>query len=280
MRMGRWYANIPTVTGKLRGVLAAALTPLRADGAELDLDAVGPYVDFLLAGGVDGVFALGTTGECMLLEPAERRAVVEAFRAATDGRAPLAVHAGALSTAQTVALARHAAEAGADAVAAIAPPYYPFTGDELLEHFAAAAEACAPLPFYAYEFAARSGYAIPVEVLERLRERAPNFAGLKISDAPFAAVEPYLLEGLDVFVGNEPLIPEALAAGAAGSVSGLAAVFPEAVVEVVRDPTPDGGRALDELRRRLGPILPAGKAELARRGLLRGDVRRPLLPAG
>jgi dihydrodipicolinate synthase/N-acetylneuraminate lyase len=117
-------------------------------------------------------------------------------------------------------------------------------------------------------------------VLARLRERAANFAGLKISDAPFAAVEPYLLEGLDVFVGNEPLIPEALAAGAAGSVSGLAAVFPEAVVDVLRDPTPDGGRALDELRRRLGPILPAGKVELARRGLLRTDVRRPLLPAG
>ena len=53
---------------------------------------------------------------------------------------------------------------------------------------------------------------MPVPVLERLRELAPNLAGLKVSDKPFEAVEPYLLEGLDVFVGAEALVPRAWSA--------------------------------------------------------------------
>jgi 4-hydroxy-tetrahydrodipicolinate synthase len=262
----------------LRGTLAAALTPLRDGGAAVDPGSVGGYVDFLAAGGVDGVFALGSTGEGLLLAAHERRLMAEAFREATAGRLQLAVHAGAMTTAQTAALAEHAASIGSDAVAVIAPPYYAYTDDGLLAHFAAAAAACAPLPFYVYELQARSGYAIPVAVVERLRARAPNLAGLKVSDKPFSAVQPYLLEGLDVFVGFEPLIPEALAAGAVGSVSGLAAVFPEVVAELVRSPSAAGARRVDELRLGLEPLIPRGKAELARRGLMRPDVRAPLLP--
>jgi dihydrodipicolinate synthase/N-acetylneuraminate lyase len=74
------------------------------------------------------------------------------------------VHCGAQTTAETTALAAHAGEAGAAGVAVIAPPYFRFDEDELLEHFAAAAAACSPLPFYVYEFADRSGYAVGVAV--------------------------------------------------------------------------------------------------------------------
>jgi 4-hydroxy-tetrahydrodipicolinate synthase len=263
----------------IHGLLSAALTPLRDGGNALDLDAVAPYVDFLVAGGVDGVFALGSTGEGILLDPDERRAAAVEFRAATAGRVDLAVHVGAVSTKQTAALAEHAASIGADAVAAVAPPYYAYTEDGLLAHFATAAAACAPVPFFAYELAARSGYAIPVAVVERLRERAPNFAGMKVSDKPFSAVEPYMSEGLSLFVGFEPLIPEALAAGATGSVSGLAAVFPAEVAELLRSPTAEGAARIDALRAATEPLVPKGKAELARRGLMRPDVRLPLVPA-
>ena len=66
----------------------------------------------------------------------------------------------------------------------IAPPYFPLDDDELLAHFEAAARACAPLPFYVYEFARASGYAISLPVLARLRDEAPNLAGMKVSDTP------------------------------------------------------------------------------------------------
>jgi dihydrodipicolinate synthase/N-acetylneuraminate lyase len=83
----------------------------------------------------------------------------------------------------------------------------------------------------------RSGYAVPVVVVEALRDRAPNLVGMKVSDAPFERAEPYLATGLDVFIGAESVVRQGLENGAAGAVSGVAAAFPEAVSALVRDPT-------------------------------------------
>jgi dihydrodipicolinate synthase/N-acetylneuraminate lyase len=262
----------------ISGAFAAAVTPLREGGASLDPGAVAPYAAFLAEGGVDGVFVLGTTGEGILLSPAERREVAERF-AEARGRLALAVHCGAQSTAETAALAAHAASIGADAVAVIPPPYFPLDAPALADHLAAAAAACAPVPFYAYEFAARSGYAIPLEVVERLRERAPNFRGLKVSDAPWDALEPYLLEGLDVFVGAEALVARGLAAGAAGAVSGLASCYPDVVAALVAEPSPERTDEAARLRAALNrfPFHAACKVVAARRGVpIEGDVRAPL----
>src|SRR5262249_18453068 len=144
-------------------------------------------------------------GEGVLLSVAERRRVAELFLEEAAGRLQVAVHCGAQTTADTAALAEHAASLDADAVAVIAPPYFPLDDSAMLKHFSAAARACAPIPFYVYEFARTSGYAVPPHVIEALREAAPNLAGLKVSDAPWDRFSPYLIEGLDVFVGPEAL---------------------------------------------------------------------------
>jgi len=263
----------------IRGALAASVTPLREGGASLDEEAFGPLADFLSAGGVEGVLALGTTGEGILLLVAERRRALESFVAAGRGRLRVVAHCGAQTTAATVELAAHAAEAGADAVAVIGPPYFALDDEALLAHFAAAAAACSPLPFYVYEFARASGYAVPVSVVERLRAKAANLAGLKVSDAPFERFAPYLIEGLDVLVGPEALIHEGMAGGAVGAVSGLAAAFPELVSEVVRKPTAEGAARLGALRASVEgfPRHAALKFLLAGRGVpIRKDVRPPL----
>ena len=149
----------------LRGAIAAAITPMRDGGRHLDGEAFAPLVRHLVAGGVDGLLACGTTGEGVLLSVAERREVAESFIAARPDGFQVAVHAGAQTTADTVALAAHALDVGADAVAVIAPPYFPLDAEELPRHFGQAANACDPLPFYLYEFAARSGYAIPLDAV-------------------------------------------------------------------------------------------------------------------
>src|SRR5213083_185589 len=260
----------------LRGALAAALTPLRDAGEALDEVAIGPYVDFLAEGGVDGLLALGTTGEGFLLPVGQRRRAAQLFVEAAAGRLQVAVHCGAQSTWDTVELAAHAADIGAAAVAVMAPPYFPLDDAELLAHFSAAARAAAPTPFYVYEFAARSGYAVPVAVLEQLRDAAPNFRGLKVSDTPWERFAAYLLEGLDIFVGPEALIPQGLAAGAVGAVSALASAFPELVANAVRDPAAADLGAVRETVQRF-PFQAALKALVARRGVpMRPDVRRPL----
>src|SRR5918992_5907358 len=261
----------------LRGVLAAALTPLRAGGDAIDEDAFGPYGEFLVGNGLDGILALGTTGEGILLSVEERRRVARLFLEAADGRLQVAVHCGAQTTADTVRLSEDAAEAGADAVAVIGPPYYAFDEDALVRHFLAAAEACAPLPFYLYEFRARTGYSIPLAAVERIRSGASNVAGLKVSNQPFEAVAPYLVEGLDVFIGAESLVLEGLEHGAAGAVSGLASVFPEQVVALVRSRSGSVGKTRAALER--FPFQAAAKHVLGRRGVPVGpDVRDPLRP--
>ncbi len=265
----------------LTGAIAAAATPLTEGGGDLDESAVGPLTRFLADGGIDGALVCGTTGEGILLSAPERVRVAERFVEARPDGFQVAIHAGAQSTADTVSLATHAKEIRADAVAVIAPPYFPLDEPALLEHLRVAAEACGPLPFYVYEFAGRSGYAIPVAVIERLRETSPNLAGLKVSDTPWSAIEPYALEGLDLFVGSEPLVLEALEHGADGAVSGLATAFPEIVAALVHDRDATAGDHVSTLRTLLAPIPfhAALKEILVARGVpIRADVRPPLRP--
>jgi 4-hydroxy-tetrahydrodipicolinate synthase len=260
-------------------LLAAAVTPLRDGGNALDDDAIAPLVTYLEAGGVDGVFCCGTTGEGVLLTHEERQRATAAFRAACHGT--LIVHCGAQTTADTVALCAGAAELGADGVAVIAPPYYPLSEDDLVEHFAAAAAACAPVPFYLYAFTARSGYSLSAEVIGRVAERAANVAGLKVSESPYESVAPYLALGLKTYVGQEPLLPQALADGAYGSVSGIASAFPEEVRRVLDAPGAAGAERLTALRDALGgtTFIPALKWVLRHRGVpVETAVRAPLRP--
>ena len=253
--------------------IPAALTPLKDGGRAVDEAAFAPYVEYLQAGGADGVLALGSTGEGILLSVAERKRVIELF---AEGPLPVIAHCGAQTTDDTIELARFAAGVGVAGVAVIAPPYFALDDAALLAHMAAAAEACAPLPFYVYEFEKVSGYAVPVPVVERLREHAPNLAGLKVSDAPFDKVSPYLLEGLDVFVGAEALIGAGLAAGAAGAVSAVGSAFPAVIHDAVASGDSTRAGELRAIVERF-PRHAALKAVVRSRGVpMTEDVRRPL----
>jgi dihydrodipicolinate synthase/N-acetylneuraminate lyase len=269
----------PAVATRLHGAIAAVVTPLRDAGRHLDEEAYARLVGFVAAGGIDGALVCGTTGEGLLLSVDERRRAVELVIGHRSPTFQVAVHAGAQTTSDTVALAAHALESGADAVAVIAPPFFPLDEHELFLHLRAAADACEPLPFYVYEFARRSGYAIPIPVIERLRVDTPNLAGLKVSDTPIEAVEPYLLDGVDVFIGSEPLVLPGMELGAVGAVSGLATAFPEIVAQLVHDRDPGAHQQVTALRSGLAgiPFHAALKHLLVRAGVLvHDDVRAPL----
>jgi dihydrodipicolinate synthase/N-acetylneuraminate lyase len=261
-------------------VIAAVVTPLAEGGTALDETAFEPYANFVVEGGVDGVFPLGSTGEGILLSVDERRRVTDRWVALGAGRLRVIVHCGAQTTAETVELAAYAAEAGADGVGVIPPPYFPLDAPSLVGHLRAAGEACAPLPLYLYEFKARAGYPIPLEVVEELRATMPNLAGIKVSDTPWEAAEPYLIAGLEIYLGSEPLLPQGLERGATGTVSALAAGFPEAIVALANGE--DGAlERVREIRASLsGMNMPAAiKGAAAARGVpVRGDVRAPLRP--
>jgi dihydrodipicolinate synthase/N-acetylneuraminate lyase len=261
------------------GALAAAATPLREQGAVLDECAFEPLLQFLASAGLNGILALGTTGEGIALSLPERQRAAELFLELSPPEFHVLVHCGAQTTADTTALAAFSAERGAAGIAVIAPPYFPLDDRALLKHFSEAARACAPTPFYVYELERASGYAVPPSVILQLRERAANLVGLKVSDTPWERLAPYLIDGLDVFVGAEGLIQPALAAGAVGAVSALATAFPEAVVNAVRLGDEESTRALAQLRASVEryPRHATLKYVLAMRGVpIQPDVRAPL----
>jgi dihydrodipicolinate synthase/N-acetylneuraminate lyase len=265
----------------IRGVLAAALTPLTEDGDRLDEAAFLPMCDLLAGTGLDGVLAMGTTGEGVLLDMGERRRVIDLMVAAAGERLAIVAHCGAQTTRDTVALAAYAAGAGARGVAVIPPPYFALDDSALLAHLRAAVHAGAPLPFFLYEFAARSGYAIPLDVIARLRDVAPNLAGIKVSDTPWERFEPYLIEGLSIFVGPESLIARGMERGAVGAVSALAAALPELVIAAVDSGRPEAAQRCHDVREEIQryPFHSAMKALLARRAVpitdgVRGPLRR------
>lgn len=263
----------------IQGTLAASITPLHEAGSELDVEAIPSVVEFLSAAGVDGVLALGTTGEGILLSMAERQRAAAAFIAAAGHDIDVAVHVGALTTDESVRLAYHAASHGADGVAAIGPAYFAYDDIALLNHFRAIGRACAPVDFYLYEFEARAGYALPLGVIQTLLQELDNLRGLKVSTTPWDKFSPYLSLGIDVFCGPEALIQDALTNGAAGAVSGLAAAFPDLVVRHLRSPQAESQQVLTDLRASLSqyPFHAALKRVLGRRGVaIEESVRRPL----
>jgi dihydrodipicolinate synthase/N-acetylneuraminate lyase len=210
----------------------------------------------------------------MLFDLEERKRIATAF---VEARGPLqvAVHAGMQATATTAALAEHAASLGADAVAVIPPPYFVLDDDALFAHLRTAAVACAPTPFYVYEFERTAGYAVSRAVLDRLREACGNLAGMKVSDTPWESFERYLDVDLDVFVGPEAFIGRGLERGAVGAVSALGSAFPERVAHAVRERS-DGLSALRDVLERF-PRHAALKRVVARRGVpLQPDVCAPL----
>lgn len=277
-RANVWQTGAETMKAQARA-LAAAVTPLTSTGEHVDETGIASLVGFYASAGVDGLLILGTTGEGILLSAAERYAVTEAFLRCARGRIPVLVHCGAQSTRETAALAEHAAGHNAAGIAVIAPPYFALDNRSIEEHFVVAAKASEPVPFYIYEFAARSGYAVPLSVVERLRDVAPNFTGLKVSDTPFERVEPYLVPGLDIFIGAEELISRGLAGGASGAVSGLAAALPEVTIQAVRSGSADDSATAGRVRASVQrfPFHAALKNILRWRGVdIEPAVRAPL----
>jgi dihydrodipicolinate synthase/N-acetylneuraminate lyase len=263
----------------LRGAIVAAVTPLQSGGSEIDVPAIKSMTEEFCLAGLDGVFAMGTAGEGLLLDLLERQRAAEAFVAAAAGRLPVVVNCGAHTTRDTVRLAEHSAAIGAAAVSVIAPPYYPLDEIALVDYFEAAAQACESLPFFVYIATSRSGYLVSQDVVERLRARLPNLAGVKISDGQWERVEPYIASGMEVFIGAEAMISQGMAMGATGAVSGFANAVPELIVQLVHAPSTELQQKVVDLRQKVRafPFNAVVRKVLNARGVeVAEDVRRPL----
>jgi N-acetylneuraminate lyase len=206
----------------LSGLVAAAFTPMKDDGA-LDLARVPTVCDFVLGQGVSGLFLCGSTGESPSLTVDERMAVSEAYLEAAAGRVPVVVHVGHNSLTDARALAAHAQKAGADAIAVVPPSYFSIESIEglveCLQHIGAAAP---DTPLYYYHIPRLTGVGLRMaDLLERADESLPSFAGLKFSSFEFDDLLCCIRYGerrYNVLFGSDEMLLAGLSMGAAGAV--------------------------------------------------------------
>lgn len=171
---------------KVIGLCAAPFTPFTESRA-LDLPSIAAHVEELLAQGVLYAFVAGTTGEGVTMSVEERKAVLEAWIAASAGRLTIIAHVGSESIADVTALAAHAQAAGAAACAAHTPSFNkPFGLDGVVEFLARISAAAPKLPLYYYNIAVKTNVNIRCDKLlaaiDAEPSRVPTFRGVKFTD--------------------------------------------------------------------------------------------------
>jgi dihydrodipicolinate synthase/N-acetylneuraminate lyase len=218
----------------LRGIIPPMITPL-LDRDTLDTAGLERLIEHLLAGGVHGLFILGTTGEAPSLSYCLRHELVNRVCHQVAGRVPVLVGVTDTSFVESVNLATHAALAGAQAVVLSAPYYFPAGQPELLEYIEDIASEL-PLPVFLYNMPSHTKLTFEPETVRRALE-IPNIVGMKDSSAQMIYFHKLRVLAADrpdfsLLVGPEELLGESVLLGAHGGVCGGANLFPRLYVDL------------------------------------------------
>lgn len=268
--------------------MTALVTPFR-DGA-LDEAAFGAFVDWQVAQGTHGLVPVGTTGETPTVSPAEHDRVVALCIEVAAGRVPVVAGAGSNSTAEAVARARHAEEAGADAVLIVTPYYNKPTQAGLYAHFKAVNDAIG-IPIIIYNIPGRSVIDMSVDTMKRLYE-LPNIVGVKDATARLDRVSlqrQMLGEDFIQLSGEDATALGFNAQGGVGCISVVSNVAPRLCADLQEATLAgDYAKAL-QIQDRLFPLQTTlfletnpspVKYALSRLGMMSDEVRLPLLTVG
>jgi N-acetylneuraminate lyase len=201
------------------GIWPAMVTPTSADGRP-NLAACEQLVDLFARQSLGGIYLIGSTGGWPLFSVAERKEIAQTAVRAAAGRIPVMVHVGAMSTADAVELAEHAAGIGAAAVSAVGPTYFRHP-PEVTFQFYRTLGAATPLPLFAYHLSGVSQTTLgPREMAARLLD-IPTVAGMKITDHdlyPFGLIRGVAGERLRLFSGADEVMCHAVLSGACGAI--------------------------------------------------------------
>ncbi len=271
-----------------RGTAPALVTPFTADG-HVDEPALRRLIDAQIEGGVEGVVALGTTGENPTIPDDERRRIVDAAVEQADGHVPVVVGTGTNSTRESIRFSTEAARAGAGGLLVVGPYYNKPSQDGFRAHVAAIAEAT-DCPIIVYNVPGRTCFNVQAETMLRLAEEIPTVVGVKEASGDLAQISDILTarpEHLAVYAGDDEMALPLPALGPDGVVSVVSNVLPRRFGSMVRSALAGD---FEQARRRHFELLPAMracffetnplpvKAVLAALGRMSGHVRLPLRP--
>jgi 4-hydroxy-tetrahydrodipicolinate synthase len=218
----------------IKGVLSALITPFTGPEAELDETGLRELVERTITAGAHGLVPCGSTGEFAAMSLDERRIVVETVLDQAGGRVPVIAHAGAMTTRDAVALARHAEASGAAAVMAVAPYYEPLTLAEAKGYFRTIADAVS-VPVVLYNLPVATGINLSPDDVAELASSTGNIRYVKDTTGDFSQAARLIHELGDevgTFVGWDPLFFASLAEGAPGSIIGAANLVTPQLVAV------------------------------------------------
>lgn len=273
---------------KLYGITVAMVTPFDGDG-HVDLGAVGMLSRMLVDKGVNCLYPCGTTGEMLRMTVSERKAVAETVVKAAEGKATVYIHCGAMTEEDTIELAMHARDIGADGVGIVTPQFFGANDRELVGYYKRVAGNVPDFPIYLYNIPQCAGNDLTPTTVDRITDACPNVIGIKYSFADINRTIDYVhakKPGFSVLHGCDRALTGMLALGCDGTVSGIAGVFPEPFVAVYEAYTQgDMERAgklqdvcirfCDALKR--GTNMSYFKEGLKMRGIPAGYMRRPQL---
>ena len=214
-----------------KGMATAMVTPMTQEG--VDYEALGRFIDFQLASGINALVAVGTTGESATLTPEERKEVISFTIDRVAGRVPVIAGTGTNNTLHAIDYSVSAAQAGADALLVVTPYYNKATQNGLIAHFTAIADKV-DKPIILYNVPSRTGCNLLPATVEKLAEH-PNVAAIKEASGNMSQVVELFArcgDKIDVYSGEDGLTVPMLAMGGMGTISVLSNVIPKGAVEM------------------------------------------------
>lgn len=215
-----------------KGIISAMVTPIDEKGKVNEV-VLRKLVDYLIEGGVHGLFPVGSQGEFYALEKEEKKIIIEIVLDQAKGKVPVYAGTGAITTKETIALTKMAEDIGADAVSIITPFFISPSQDELYDHYLSIAGSTR-LPVLLYNNPGRTGVNLSAALVVRL-SKVDNIVGIKDSSGDMTLIAEYIRKTDDdfsVLAGRDTLIYGTLLYGGKGAIAATANVAPKLVSEI------------------------------------------------
>ena len=220
------------MTFQPKGIIPAMVTPITSDG-KINVGALRKLTNYLIEGGVHGLFPVGSQGEFYALTFEEKKKVIETVVEETRGRVPVYAGTGAITTREAVTLTKMAEAVGVTAVSVLTPFFITPNEAELFEFYSAIAKSTR-LPVLLYNNPAKTGINISANFVVRA-SKIENIVGIKDSSGDFTLTAEYIRrtdESFSVLAGRDTLIYGTLCCGGKGAIAATANVAPKVIVEI------------------------------------------------
>jgi 4-hydroxy-tetrahydrodipicolinate synthase len=270
------------------GAITAIVTPFKKDGS-LDEAALRKLVDFQIAKGIDGIVAVGTTGESPTLSHEEHQKVVEIIIDQANGKTKVIAGTGSNSTEEALSLTRHAKDAGADAALLVCPYYNKPTQNGLYLHFKEVANKV-DIPMILYNIQGRTGINMENATTVKLATECSNILAVKEASGNISQMMDLIAAApktLEVLSGDDNMTLPLMVLGGKGIISVASNIVPDKVGAMVHAALKKDWDTARQLHFELLPLFKAIfietnpipiKAALAMKGMIEESYRLPLCP--